>query len=296
MINQAAVSVPATSANLGPGFDSIGVALELRDVVAAKVSEIPGVRVSITGEGAGLLPTDETHLVAKVLLDGLAKLGSSVPGAEISCQNQIPQGKGLGSSAAAIVAGLALAQALVMDGSIDLDWVFAQASEYEGHPDNAGACVYGGLTVAWMNEGTHRRTLQVLPEVQALVGIPADELLTDKARGLLPSQVPHEDAAFNAARSALLIIGLTTDPSVLIEATEDRLHQNYRADAYRKTIAAITELKANGIAACVSGAGPAVLVFATEEQIPQAQQILAAHGFSGQKLEIAESGLQTLDR
>ena len=292
MISQATVSVLATSANLGPGFDSIGVALELRDVVTARVSEIPGVRVSIVGEGAGHLPTDETHLVAKVLLEGLAKLGQQVSGLEITCNNQIPQGKGLGLSAAAIVAGLALAQALAADGNVDLDWVFNEASNREGHPDNAGACVYGGLTVAWTSVGAHRRTLEVLPEVHALVGIPNNELLTEKARGLLPAQVPHEDAAFNAARSALLIIGLTNDPSVLVEATEDRLHQNYRADAYPKTIATINALKEKGIAACVSGAGPAVLAFARADQLASAKEILVAHEFEGIDLKFAQSGLQ----
>lgn len=291
MLARARVSVPATSANLGPGFDSLGIALELRDVVTAEVVANPGVRVTVTGEGLQKLPTDESHLVAKVLLEALDALGSSVTGLDITCQNQIPQGKGLGSSAAAIVAGLALAQALIFDGNVDLDWVFTQTAIREGHLDNAAACVYGGLTIAWTGQIPQSRKLDVIPEVQAVVGIPNSELLTEKARNLLPDNVPHNDAAFNVARSALLIVGLTQDPSVLLEATDDRLHQSYRTDAYPQTISAVSALKSAGVAACVSGAGPAVLAFASVEQVADAHKILGGLGFTSQKLEIAHSGL-----
>jgi homoserine kinase len=292
MLATATVSVPATSANLGPGFDSLGVALELRDVVTATLSDVAGIRVEISGEGSDSLPNDEKHLVAAVLLKALEKLGIETVGLDITCTNSIPQGKGLGSSAAAIVAGLALAQAIALDGHVDLDWVFAQAADYEGHPDNAAACVYGGLTVAWTNEASHSRSLEILPSIHAVVGIPASELLTEKARGLLPESVPHADAAFNAARSALLIVGLTQDASVLVEATDDRLHQNYRAQAFPDSIAAVSAMRAAKIPACVSGAGPAVLAFATEDQISNSQEILANHGFSAQSLAFATTGLQ----
>jgi len=292
MLKTATVSVPATSANLGPGFDSLGVALELRDVVTATLSDVAGIRVVVSGEGSGALPNDEKHLVAAVLIKGLEKLGIEIVGLDLTCNNSIPQGKGLGSSASAIVAGLALAQAIALDGHVDLDWVFAQAADYEGHPDNAAACVYGGLTVAWTNEGAHSRSLEILPSIQAVVGVPANELLTEKARGLLPESVPHADAAFNAARSALLIVGLTQDASVLVEATDDRLHQNYRAQAYPDSISAVSELRAAKIPACVSGAGPAVLAFATADQISQSQEILGNQGFSAHSLAFATTGLQ----
>jgi len=292
MLKTATVSVPATSANLGPGFDSLGVALELRDVVTATLSDVAGIRVVVSGEGSGALPNDEKHLVAAVLIKGLEKLGIEIVGLDLTCNNSIPQGKGLGSSAAAIVAGLALAQAIALDGHVDLDWVFAQAADYEGHPDNAAACVYGGLTVAWTNEGAHSRSLGILQSIQAVVGVPANELLTEKARGLLPESVPHADAAFNAARSALLIVGLTQDASVLVEATDDRLHQNYRAQAYPDSILAVSALRAAKIPACVSGAGPAVLAFATADQISQSQEILANQGFSAHSLGFATTGLQ----
>ena len=292
MLKTATVSVPATSANLGPGFDSLGVALELRDVVTATLSDVAGIRVVVSGEGSGALPNDEKHLVAAVLIKGLEKLGIEIVGLDLTCNNSIPQGKGLGSSASAIVAGLALAQAIALDGHVDLDWVFALAADYEGHPDNAAACVYGGLTVAWTNEGAHSRSLEILPSIQAVVGVPANELLTEKARGLLPESVPHADAAFNAARSALLIVGLTQDASVLVEATDDRLHQNYRAQAYPDSISAVSALRAAKIPACVSGAGPAVLAFATADQISQSQEILANQGFSAHSLAFATTGLQ----
>ena len=294
MLKTATVSVPATSANLGPGFDSLGVALELRDVVTATVSDIAGMRVQVLGEGSGSLPTDEKHLVASVLLTALEKLGIEVAGLDLSCNNSIPQGKGLGSSAAAIVAGLALAQAIALDGHVDLDWVFAQAADYEGHPDNAAACVYGGLTVAWTNEVSHSRSLEILPSIHAVVGVPAGELLTEKARGLLPTSVPHEDAAFNAARSALLIVGLTQDASVLVEATDDRLHQNYRAQAYSDSIAAVSALRAVNVPACISGAGPAVLAFATDEQVDECHNVLQNQGFSAHSLPFSTVGLQIL--
>ncbi len=292
MLNTATVSVPATSANLGPGFDSLGVALEFRDVVTATISDVAGVRVEVSGEGAGALPNNESHLVAAVMLKALEKLGIEIVGLDLTCNNSIPQGKGLGSSAAAIVAGLALAQAIALDGHVDLDWVFAQAADYEGHPDNAAACVYGGLTVAWANEVSHSRSLEILPSIHAVIGVPSGKLLTEKARGLLPESVPHADAAFNAARSALLIVGLTQDASVLVEATDDRLHQNYRAQAYPDSIAAVAALRAENISACISGAGPAVLAFATEDQVSGSQDILVNQGFSAHSLAFATTGLQ----
>jgi len=287
----ATISVPATSANLGPGFDSLGVALELRDVVSVELTDTPGIRVRISGEGADRLPTDEHHLVAQVLSKALVDLGVEFTGIDITCTNKIPQGRGLGSSAAAVVAGLAGASALANDGDVDLDWVFAQAVVYEGHPDNAAACAYGGLTVAWTAEHPHARSVQILPDIQAIVGVPSGELLTEHARGLLPESVPHVDAAFNSARSALLIIGLTQDASVLLAATDDRLHQNYRAEAYPDSMAVVSALRSAGVAACISGAGPAVLAFAIHGQDDYATKIIENAGFSAHNLPFAKRGI-----
>lgn len=287
----ATISVPATSANLGPGFDSLGVALELRDVVSVELTDTRGIRVRVSGEGSDRLPTDERHLVAKVVSKALVDLGVEFTGIEITCTNKIPQGRGLGSSAAAVVAGLAGASALANEGDVDLDWVFAQAVAYEGHPDNAAACVYGGLTVAWSAEHPHARSVQILPEIKAILGVPSGELLTEHARGLLPDLVPHVDAAFNSARSALLIIGLTQDSSVLLAATDDRLHQNYRAEAYPDSMAVVSALRSAGVAACISGAGPAVLAFVIHGQDDYATKILANAGFSAHNLPFAERGI-----
>jgi len=247
--------------------------------------------VQVSGEGADVLPTDEQHLVAQVLSKALSELGVDFTGIEIACENRIPQGRGLGSSAAAIVAGLAGASALANAGHVDLDWVFAQAAAYEGHPDNAAACVYGGLTVAWTNENAHARSLQILPSIRAIVGVPSAELLTHEARGLLPESVPHPDAVFNAARSALLIVGLTQDPSVLLEATDDRLHQSYRENAYPDSMAVVQALRKAGVAACISGAGPAVLVFAAGEQSDFVNEILGNAEFSVHELPFAKQGV-----
>ena len=290
MKSTASVSVPATSGNIGPGFDVLGLALELRDVVTATMIDEPGVRVTIQGEGAGTLPTDQNHLVARVLLQGLNVLGVEVTGLDISCDNRIPQGRGLGSSAAAIVAGLSLAQVLAT-GAIDREWVLNQATEFEGHPDNAAACIFGGLTVAWATDEVHAKSLSVLPEVSAVVGIPSSELSTEKARGLLPSEVPLTDASFNIARSLLVIVGLTQDPSVLLDATQDRLHQPYRRDAYADSLDLVATLRSQGIASCISGAGPSVLALGASDSVIKAQQVIDEAGFISLALSVSPHGV-----
>ena len=290
MKSTATVSVPATSGNIGPGFDALGLALELRDVVTATVSEEPGIRVSISGFGARILPTDSKHLVARVLVEGLDALGVEVTGLDLVCENNIPQGKGLGSSAAAIVAGLALAQALVND-QIDHEWILNQATTYEGHPDNAAACIYGGLTVAWVAEGAHARSLAVLPEILPIVGVPKAELPTEKARGLLPQEVPLADAAFNAGRSSLVVVGLTRDAGVLLDATDDLLHQPYRQTAYPDSLTVVHQLRGEGIAACISGAGPSVLALVQKDSAEEAIRIIEHAGFTAMNLVVASSGI-----
>lgn len=290
MKQSASVSVPATSGNIGPGFDALGLALELRDHVSVVVSDEPGVRVSITGEGANELPTDHNHLIARVLIEGLETLGVEVTGLELKCQNNIPQGKGLGSSAAAIVAGLSLAQALVND-EVDNDWVLQQATSYEGHPDNVAACIFGGLTVAWVSDVAHAKSLNVLSSIVPVVGVPSSELSTEKARGLLPEQVPLADAAFNAGRSALVVIGLTLDTQVLLDATDDRLHQPYRRDAYQSSMDVVDAIRAVHIPACISGAGPSVLALAGQSDVQQAIQVMESAGFIAHKLAVASEGV-----
>ncbi|WP_433283197.1 homoserine kinase [Micromonospora sp. CA-244673] len=261
------VRVPATSANLGPGFDSLGLALGLHDDVAAEVTA-GGVRVAVTGEGAGELPGDDRHLVVTAMRAAFDVLGAQPAGLALECVNRIPQARGLGSSSAAIVAGVLLARALVADGAERLDDAAALrlASELEGHPDNVAPCLLGGFTVAWTEPaGARAVTLPVAGAVRPTVFVPGERGLTSVARAALPATVPHGDAALTAGRAALLVHALTADPALLLPATVDRLHQDYRAEGMPATAALVATLREAGVAAVVSGAGPTVLALS---QVP----------------------------
>ncbi|GHJ51866.1 homoserine kinase [Nonomuraea sp. TT08I-71] len=255
------VRVPATSANLGPGFDALGLALRLHDDVAAEVTA-GGVRVAVTGEGAGELPDGDRHLVVTAMRAAFDVLGAQPAGLALECVNRIPQARGLGSSSAAIVAGVLLARALVADGATRLDDAAALrlASELEGHPDNVAPCLLGGFTVAWTEPADARAvSLPVAAAVRPTVFVPVERGLTSVARAALPATVPHGDAALTAGRAALLVHALTADPGLLLPATVDRLHQDYRAAGMPATAALVSALRAAGVAAVVSGAGPTVL-------------------------------------
>jgi homoserine kinase len=255
------VRAPATSANLGPGFDALGLALAHHDTVEARVAA-SGVRVTVTGEGAGELPTDSSHLVVRAMDAAFEALGERPAGLRLRCANRIPQARGLGSSSAAIVAGLLAARALVADGTARLDAaaVLALATELEGHPDNVAPCLLGGFTIAWTESGTGRAVrLEPAAGLCPVVYVPATRALTAEARAALPGSVPHGDAAFNAGRAALLVHAITAAPHLLGVATEDRLHQAYRAPAMPATAALVARLREAGVPAVVSGAGPAVL-------------------------------------
>ncbi|GAA2186924.1 homoserine kinase [Micromonospora lupini] len=255
------VRVPATSANLGPGFDALGLALGLYDDLAAEVSPA-GVQVTVTGQGAGELPDDDRHLVVRAMRATFDVLGAQPAGLSVECVNRIPQARGLGSSSAAIVAGVLLARALVADGEHRLDepGVLRIAADIEGHPDNVAPCLLGGFTVAWSEpSGARAVSLPVASGVRPTVFVPAERGLTATARAALPATVPHADAALTAGRAALLVHALTTDPTLLLPATVDRLHQDYRAPGMPGTSSLVNALRAAGVAAVVSGAGPSVL-------------------------------------
>jgi homoserine kinase len=257
----ARVRTPATSANLGPGFDTLGLALGLYDDLSARVTGSE-YSVTVSGEGAGELATDEEHLVARAMLATFDALGERPAGFAVQCVNRIPQARGLGSSSAAIVGGVQLARALVEDGMRLLgdDAALAVAARLEGHPDNVAPCLLGGFTIAWTEaSGARAVRLPTAAAVRPTIFIPQERGLTSTARAALPPSVPHADAAFNSARAALLVHAITTDPALLFTATEDRLHQGYRAEAMPGTSSLVAALRSVGVAAVVSGAGPSVL-------------------------------------
>jgi len=268
----ARVRVPATSANLGPGFDSFGLALALYDDVVVRVAE-SGLVVDVAGEGAGEVRRDKRHLVVQAVRATFDALGGQPRGLEVVCANHIPHGRGLGSSAAAIVAGIVAARELVLGGAERLpdDAVLRLAAQLEGHPDNVAACLAGGFTMAWQEVGTTSESglltrslhLDVHKNIAAVVFIPETQSSTARARKLLPDTVPHKDAVANAARAALLSQALTRRPDLLFVATQDALHQPYRASAMLRSAALMTRLREAGIAAVISGAGPSVLALTT---------------------------------
>jgi homoserine kinase len=269
------VRVPATSANLGPGYDSLGLALGLHDAVEVRVTA-SGLDIEVTGEGAAdVADAREKHLIVRAMRVAFDDLGvPQPPGLALRCVNRIPHGRGLGSSAAAIVAGLVAARALTGAPTGPSD-VLPLANALEGHPDNVAPCLFGGLTIAWVAEDAGglpvARAVRLDPsaDVHPVAFIAPDPVSTKVARGLLPATVPHADAARNAGRAALLVAALTAgpavDPTALLDGTEDRLHQDYRAPAMPHSHDLVTRLRAAGVPAVVSGAGPTVLAFLTEK-------------------------------
>ncbi|HWJ83179.1 MAG TPA: homoserine kinase [Nocardioides sp.] len=260
----ARVSVPATSANLGPGFDALGLALGLRDRLEAEVTE-GGLVVDVDGIGRDEVPRDERHLVVRAMRAAFERLDAAPPGLRLACRNVIPHARGLGSSSAAIVAGVWLARELVAGGRLLLDdeALLDLAAQIEGHPDNVAPALLGGFTIAGQDaDGTFFAVPgSVDPRIGAVVFVPPEPLSTELARGLLPAQVPHADAAANAGRAALLVAALAGRPDQLLRATADRLHQDYRREAMPDSLDLVDRLRADGVPAIVSGAGPTVLAF-----------------------------------
>jgi len=257
------ISVPATSANLGPGYDSLGLALGLRDELTAEVLS-DGLTIEVDGAGAEDVPRDESHLVFRAMREAFEEMGQLPPGLRLHCRNVIPHSRGLGSSSAAIVGGLVLARALVAGGELvlDDDTLFRMAADLEGHPDNVAPAFYGGFTICG-HEGDDFYAVRtsVDPRVSAVVFVPPTGVETKMARGLLPDTVPHAEAAAAAGRTALLVAALNGQPEQLLLATRDFLHQEYRRPAMPASLALVDELRADGFAAIVSGAGPTVLAF-----------------------------------
>lgn len=295
------VSVPATSANLGPGFDTLGLALDLRDELEAEVTG-GGLVVEVSGTGEGRLPLDERHLVVRAMRAAFERLGVTPPGLRLSCTNVIPHARGLGSSSAAIVAGLWLARELVADGRRRLDdaALLDLAAGIEGHPDNVAPALVGGFVIAGQDaDGSFFAVPGAVdPRVSAVVFVPPTPVSTEAARGLLPAEVPHADAAVNAGRAALLVAALAGRPGQLLRATEDRLHQEFRRPAMPESLALVSALRADGIAAVVSGAGPTVLAFAVGPATPTTTSLRARcpEGWEVHALAISSRGVVGVDR
>jgi homoserine kinase len=279
--------VAASSANLGPGFDSVGLALALYDRITAETTDT-GLVVEVTGEGAGQVPNGPEHLVVRAIQRGLEASGFRAAGLVVNCHNAIPHSRGLGSSAAAVVGGLAVANALVAQANSEPlgdDDLIQLSSEFEGHPDNAAAAVLGGAVVSWIDAGSGppgyaAARLRLHPDIRLFPGIPEVRSSTAETRVLLPAQVSHEAARFNLSRAALLVLALTERPDLLMAATEDVLHQPQRAAAMPTSAEYLRLLRCGGVPAVLSGAGPAVLALTTSAELPaEALDFGIANGF-----------------
>lgn len=292
----ASAVVAASSANLGPGFDSIGLALSLYDEIVIETTQ-SGCTVQVEGEGAGQLRLDADHLVVRAVTAGLRAAGVSVPGLAVRCRNAIPHCRGLGSSAAAVVGGLAAVNGLLAQADsmpISESELIQLSSEFEGHPDNAAAAVLGGAVVSWIDSSCAPPRyaavpLRLHPDIHLFPAIPEQRSSTAETRVLLPAQVSHAAARFNISRTALLVVALTERPDLLMAATEDVLHQPQRASAMPASAEYLRLLRRYGIAAVLSGAGPAVIALSTQPTLPyEAIEFGAARGFTVSEMMVGD--------
>ncbi len=298
------VRVPATTANLGSGFDSAGLALGLYDDVVAQVVDEPGFSIDVHGEGQDAVPRDHKHLVARAMQRTFDVLDVNPMGVTLVCANRIPQSRGLGSSAAATCAGVMLAIELVPGAHTSLsptDMV-ALAAEIEGHPDNVAACFSGGLTLVWQQSNgqdqatiLESRSWPVLPSIRPLVMVPTTLSSTKKARSVLPEQVPLAAAVANLSRSALLVEAFTADPTLLMAATEDSIHQKYRAELMPKSLETLAMLRDMGLPAAISGAGPSLVAFVdAPDSTSFDSAVLRLKDVAGAKFEVLDLAVDSL--
>lgn len=292
----ASATVSASSANLGPGFDSLGLALSLCDEIVVETTD-SGLVVTVEGEGAGQVPLGPEHLVVRAIQRGLQAAGVCAGGLAVRCRNDIPHSRGLGSSAAAVVSGLAVVNGLVAQTNsapLSEAQLIQLASEFEGHPDNASAAVLGGAVVSWADHSTGRPDysavpLRLHPDIHLFAAIPEERSSTAETRVLLPAQVSHEDARFNISRVALLVVALTQRPDLLMAATEDVLHQPQRAPAMPSSAEYLRLLRRHSVAATLSGAGPSLIALSTEPELPaEAVEYGTANGFMIKKMTVGD--------
>ncbi len=284
----ASAVVSASSANLGPGFDSVGLALGLLDEINVETTD-SGLVVLVEGESADQVPLGPDHLVVRAVRRGLQAAGLSAAGLVVRCRNVIPHSRGLGSSAAAVVGGLAAINGLIAQTNskpLDEAQLIQLSAEFEGHPDNAAAAVLGGAVVSWTDRvgGSPKYSavrLRLHPDIHLFSAIPQECSSTAETRALLSAQVSHDDARFNVSRAALLVVALTDRPDLLMSATEDVLHQPQRGHAMPASGEYLQLLRRHNVAAAFSGAGPSLIALTTEPQLPaEAVQYGAANGFS----------------
>jgi homoserine kinase len=296
--NAVQIQVPATSANLGPGFDSLGLALGMHDRYVAQILDDPGLDIDISGEGADVLPRSDKNLLVKAMYRGFKFLGGEPKGVAIRALNVIPHGRGLGSSASAIIGGLMLARSMVLTGEDKMsnEDLLNLATEMEGHPDNVAAALFGSATIAWTEDQRGKKIaravqIHVDPRISAIAFIPEGAVATSKARKLLPETIVHADAASNTTRGELLVHALASRPDLLFIATEDFIHQKFRQEAMPKSFALLNKLRAAGVAAFISGAGPTVLALHTGDANEIAElQRAAGSAFEVQSLNICTTG------
>ncbi|MCV7203708.1 homoserine kinase [Mycolicibacterium peregrinum] len=287
--------VAASSANLGPGFDSLGLALSLYDEIIVETTE-SGLQLEVEGEGAGQVPLDATHLVVRAIEAGLQATGYRAAGLIVRCRNAIPHSRGLGSSAAAVVGGLAVVNGLVAQAGSDPmteDQLIQLSSEFEGHPDNAAAAVLGGAVVSWTETDPDGRPryraaqVRVHPDIRLFPAVPQQRSSTAETRAVLPEQVSHVDARFNVSRAALLVVALSERPDLLMTATQDVLHQPQRAAAMPASAEYLQLLRRYGVAAVLSGAGPTVLGMSSQAGLPdEALDYGTANGFTVREMSV----------
>jgi homoserine kinase len=288
------VQAPATSANLGSGFDAAGIALDWWDSLEATVAPAPA-PLRVSGEQAELIPTGPDNLVRLAMGRLAAAVGGALPPLGLSMVKRFPLGRGFGSSAAAVVLGLLAARELLAPDlpQAELLWL---ATELEGHPDNAAACLAGGATLSWRQDGAARaRTVEVHPDLVAVALVAAEPMATIEARRLLPERVPFAAAARTAGRAALLPLALAGDFELLAPATEDELHQPARLAGQPAAAALLAALRGRGHAAFLSGAGPSLLLLTPRAglaaaEADAAEALAAAPGWRMRTVEVARGG------
>ena len=259
------VRAPATSANMGPGFDCLGIALDIWNIVTVEVGEFG---FEISGEGEDELPWDESNLVFQSITRVFEECGRSMPPLSVRCHNDIPATRGLGSSSAALVSGLTIGNELC-GGQLEQDDLLQIAASIEGHPDNVAPSIYGGMQIAVSHDDrVVSAPVPVPDELSAVLFVPNVPMPTEEARGLLKSEVPRSDAVFNIGRAALLVSAMATGELDRLDiATEDRLHQPARQTIFFPMNNIIRAARGAGaLGAFLSGAGSTVLALATEKE------------------------------